>query len=485
MLELSESSRAAQEKHAQLLRRMEAEKRARSVAVPTSIEEVIRRLRQLGEPITLFGEGPADRRERLRELLAHLQLEAEETGVVHRVLAEIQAAPSGEVSVEESTGQVAKGEQKPQQDELFYVPIKNTALKQVRTKLFHDTLERTAAQLKQERENKVLSPEEIDRADRHAAQLYATAKKMINVLSQSGDVRPISSARFSANGQHIATGSWSSLIKIWDSQSAEQVQVYRGHQDRITGLAWHPTQGYASMSDSSPALCLCSASADGTAMLWGSANDEPLGVLRGHTSRLGKIAFHPTGDYVGTASFDHTWRLWDTATATELLLQEGHYKEVYAIAFQETGALVATGDLNGVGRVWDIRSGKAILPLQGHSKQILSMDFARNGFHVASASDDRSIRIWDLRQRKCLYMIPAHNGLVSDVRFSPHSNELMLSASYDGTIKLWRTRDWKHLTTLQGHDGQVMAADFAPDERHLISSGFDRTFKFWAHEQEL
>ncbi|DBA03520.1 TPA: hypothetical protein N0F65_011421 [Lagenidium giganteum] len=486
VLELSESSKAAQEKHAQLLRRVEAEKRARSISVPTSVQEVILRLRQLGEPVTLFGERPADRRERLRQLLAKLQLEADETGIVHRVLEEIRAQPStGDATALEAREGAGIATNKPQQDQLFYIPIKNPALKQARAAIFAYSVEQTNEKLREERRQKVMEPEESDQLDHNAARLYATARKMTNVASQNGDVRPIAAIRYSRDGKHVATGSWSSLIKVWDSSDASEVKVYRGHTDRVIGLAWHPSRSFSAMSDDSDGVCMCSSSADSTAMLWSAGRDDPVAVLRGHQARLGKIAFHASGDYVGTTSFDHTWRLWDVATGSELLLQEGHYKEVYAIAFQEAGALVATGDLNGVGRVWDIRSGRAILPLQGHSKQILSMDFARNGFLLASASDDRSVRIWDLRQRKCMYTVPAHDALVSDVKFSPTTNELLLSASFDGSVKLWRSRDWKLMATLKGHDGHVMSADFHPDERHVVSSGFDRTFKQWAHESEF
>ena len=53
-----------------LLEEFERRKRARQINVSTDDEEVKRNLRQLGEPICLFGEGPADRRSRLRDLLA-------------------------------------------------------------------------------------------------------------------------------------------------------------------------------------------------------------------------------------------------------------------------------------------------------------------------------------------------------------------------------------------------------------------------------
>lgn len=40
--------------------------------MPTDDSEVKLKLRSMGEPICFFGEGPADRRERLRDLLSRL-----------------------------------------------------------------------------------------------------------------------------------------------------------------------------------------------------------------------------------------------------------------------------------------------------------------------------------------------------------------------------------------------------------------------------
>lgn len=74
-----------------------------------------------------------------------------------------------------------------------------------------------------------------------------------------------------------------------------------------------------------------------------TGSDKPIGTLSGHTNRVGRVAFHPSGSFLGSASFDGTWRLWDVAKQKELMTQEGHSKEVYALTFQDDGALVASG----------------------------------------------------------------------------------------------------------------------------------------------
>lgn len=64
-----EEERMSREKQL-LLEELERKKRARKLNVPTDDGQVKNILREIGHPICLFGEGPADRRERLRNILA-------------------------------------------------------------------------------------------------------------------------------------------------------------------------------------------------------------------------------------------------------------------------------------------------------------------------------------------------------------------------------------------------------------------------------
>lgn len=73
--ELSAESQYEQQKHLETLRQYETRIKARSMAVPTIIDEVKNMLRYLGHPATYFGEGHYDRRERLKECLAALNQE--------------------------------------------------------------------------------------------------------------------------------------------------------------------------------------------------------------------------------------------------------------------------------------------------------------------------------------------------------------------------------------------------------------------------
>jgi U4/U6 small nuclear ribonucleoprotein PRP4 len=63
---------------ARLLAELDRKKSARRIAVPTKDLDVRMRLREMGEPITLFGERPEDRRDRLRYVLSQLRAAKDE-----------------------------------------------------------------------------------------------------------------------------------------------------------------------------------------------------------------------------------------------------------------------------------------------------------------------------------------------------------------------------------------------------------------------
>lgn len=73
--EIDLATSSAHPETSKILSELDRKKLARKIALPTNDGEVRARLRQLDQPVTLFGEGPADRRDRLREYLARIRME--------------------------------------------------------------------------------------------------------------------------------------------------------------------------------------------------------------------------------------------------------------------------------------------------------------------------------------------------------------------------------------------------------------------------
>ncbi|XP_070582205.1 U4/U6 small nuclear ribonucleoprotein Prp4-like [Ptychodera flava] len=438
----------------EMLAEFERRKRARQILVSTDDSEVKVKLRELGEPICLFGEGPADRRERLRQLLASL-------GEEH--------------FAKEKKEDPVKAEEKKYEQKTWYHQGPQ-GLKKARYWLAEYSLPRAETRLEAARKYKQI-PESQKNAKRQ--ELHRFLRSISNQCSQIGDTRPISSCQISPDGKILATSSWSGLCKLWSVPDCEPIRTLRGHNHNVGNIVFHPE---ATLSLEGSACCLASCAADGSVKLWSLESDEPVADIEGHGNRVSQIAYHPSGRFLGTTCHDCSWRLWDLEAQDEILHQEGHSKAVYCLAFQCDGSLVTTGGLDSFGRVWDLRSGRCIMFMEGHLKGILSVDFSPNGYHIASGSEDNTVKIWDVRQRKCVYTIPAHGSLVSRVKFQKENGNFLVTSSYDNTAKVWAHPGWAPLITLAGHEGKVMGVDISPNNQYIVTSSWDRTFKLWAAE---
>lgn len=496
VLHLTAASQMQLQKHRAVLLDLEAKKLAATIDVPTLPDHVRAALRELGEPVRLFGENLANVRDRLRMELARRRVEA-------------GAAIKGD----EEGGMVK--EEYDEEEEITKYTRASPALVEARQEIARFSLQRAAARLEKERSlrstaikrkrfsdtKKDSSALELERLDQECIKTYKALRQMTLEGSQYGDSRALSCicSKNVGGGPLVATGSWTGTLHLWDGSSpilnrvGERTQC---HEDRIMGIAME------TLSENTDSAMICTTSIDLTAKLWkaqkididmtGDDDDKETvptwtvteqAHLKGHAARLCRAAFHPMKKHVATTSFDHSWRLWDIEANQEmLLLQDGHWKEVYGVGFHPDGSLCATTDFAGVVQVWDLRTGKSIRHFLGHAKRVLNAEFHPvNGFQMATSGDDGTIKIWDLRRRKEAASIPAHSNLVTQLRFDPLGGEYLASSSFDGTVKLWSTRTWKMLKSFQGHDGKVAGVDIVTNDKTkaIVSCGFDKTLKIW------
>ncbi|KAL2798158.1 WD40-repeat-containing domain protein [Aspergillus keveii] len=481
------------EKASAIISQFERKRRAAAMAVPTDDTRVRARLRELGEPITLFGEGPADRRDRLRELLTDI--------------AEQQEAAAAEEDIEMEE---AADEEEGEQQEEFYTEGTDDLLK-ARKDIARYSLPRAKARVARQREESTIS------LRTHIKHRKAIKEKLHNFDlygSQIAGDRPVSICRFAPDGQTIATGNWGGGIRLLTVPNLEEKLSVKGHTDRVGGLSWFPGATLPQTNVSESSVNLVSGGGDGNVCLWSLNNDKPLATLGGHTERVCRTEFHPSGKYLASASYDTTWRLWDVETTTELLLQEGHSREVYTVSFNNDGSLLASGGLDSIGRIWDLRTGRTVMILEGHIREIFGLDWGVDGYRILSGSGDGWVKCWDLRQVKNSGGIGAHKSVVSDVRwykgtesetasFLPttegqasrmevdgapapvqpkKSGTFFVTSGFDRNVNIFSADDWSLIKTLSGHSGNVLSADVSYDAQWIASCGHDRTVKLWGIE---
>lgn len=366
--------------------------------MPTDDGRVRSKLREIGEPITLFGEGPADRRDRLRELLTQR--------------AELEAGEDGDGDTQMQDAAPDDGWQGEQEEEFYTEGMEE--LLQARRAIARYSLPRAKARIASQ---KLESSIPLRTHIKHRKAIKDRLQAFELFGTQIAGDRPVSLVRFSPNGEIIAAGNWGGGVKLLNVPNLDEKRVLRGHTDRVGGISWYPGATLSGSSVSSDAVNLATSGGEGNIHLWSLNQDTPISTLSGHTGRVCRIEFHPSGNYLASASSDTTWRLWDVNTTTELLLQEGHSREVYALSFNPDGALLASAGLDSIGRIWDLRTGRTVMILDGHIREIYALDWGVDGHRVLSGSADGWVKCWDVRMVRNVGGVGAHRGVVSDLRW--------------------------------------------------------------------
>jgi U4/U6 small nuclear ribonucleoprotein PRP4 len=486
----SAAAGVAPEKASALLSQFERKRLAATIAVPTDDGRVRSKLRELGEPVTLFGEGPADRRDRLRELLTVQVEQARGEGV--------------DIEMEDASDEAAQEDQ----EEEFYTQGSEELLK-ARQDIATFSLPRARRRLAALKEDSAI---QLRSHVKFRKQIKERLQAFELQGSQTAGDRHVSMTRISPNGELVAAGNWGGSIKLIEIPSMEEKGTLRGHTNKIGGISWFPGATLPERGVSPDTVNLASSGAEGQVNLWSLTKDTPLSTLAGHSQRVCRVEFHPSGKYLASASEDTTWRLWDVATTTELLLQEGHSRGVFAVSFNTDGSLIATAGLDSIGRIWDLRSGRTIMILDGHAdghiKPIHGLDWGSDGHRVLTGSADGWIKCWDLRKVQRTGGIGAHSSAVSDLRWykglddpvdgtvTPgtddkgsrlprKSSTFLVSSGFDHKVKIFSADDWSLIQTLHGHTGPVASVDVSRDGRWIVSGGHDRTVKLWGRNDGL
>lgn len=440
-------------------------------------------LRERGVPITLFGENnPADRRERLREILT------DETE---------QAKPQGQEGADVDMEDAPDDEDDEEQEEEYYTRGDDDLL-QARIEIAKYSLARAKRRVHFQREEAKIP---LRTHVKHRKQIKEKLQAFELQSSQVGGQRYLSVVRLASEGQLCAFGDWGGSLKVVSTPDLEVKKTLRGHTNKIGGIDWLP----GSTAAGADTVQLASSSADGAVHLWSLERDTPMSSLaQAGGPKVNKIGFHPSGRYLATACDDTAWRLYDVTTGSEILCQEGHSRAVMTVSFQSEGALVATAGMDSIGRVWDLRSGRTIMLCEGHIQPITASGWI-DGHRILSGSLDGFVKVWDVRKVQQGGNLAGNTSGVTDLRVfrglddfvegeAPAQDEkgtqipkksatFFASSGFDRKVNVYSMDDYSLISSLESHTAPVSSVDISRDGRWIVSGSHDRTIKLWARNE--
>ena len=234
-------------------------------------------------------------------------------------------------------------------------------------------------------------------------------------------------------GNHLAVGTSTNVVQLWDAEAGKQVRTMGGHAGRVGALSWN---GHI----------LSSGSRDTTIINHDvRIRDHSVATLRHHTQEVCGLSWSPDGSMLASGGNDNTLCLWDCNASS-------------------------TGNLTPKHILTEHQAAVKALAWSPHERHVLAS---------GGGTADRHIRFWNTSTGVQLNSIDT-GSQVCALQWSPLEKEILSSHGYaENQLCLWKYSTLTRMKELKGHSSRVLHMVTSPDGSLVCTGAADETLRFW------
>ncbi len=303
----------------------------------------------------------------------------------------------------------------------------------------------------------------ISRLDGYAVILDAETGDIIHKFDIHN--HSILSAYFSANENHIITGSIDGTCSINQIENGNQIHLLGSHQMVYTFYT-SPNHRRAHAHYFPDGQRLLTTGYDHRAIIWDRNTGDAIQEIKPPFDLVTSGDVHPNNQWIALSDVNGIVQLWDVETNERV---QSYWAEdlVVSCQFSGHGAWLLTASIEGPARLFDVQWANQIqsYPMTYSQQAVISPDLK----YVLTKQDDQLI-LSDLKDGNRIATI--HKEPLRDLEwftFSPDSRYIAITDYYETPAMIWdiQTNTTKHLLYPSSETDTTTALAFTNDGKHL------------------
>lgn len=338
----------------------------------------------------------------------------------------------------------------------------------------------------------------------HTCSRHSFPGTTVQILSDHCDEVWI--ARFSPDGNKLATGSKDSTVIIWDVDP-ETLTVTRrftldGHSYGVVYLAWSPDSSKLIVclqeeaaelvvwdTERGEQICKVSNSPDDSLTCASWHKDSRKFVcggmrgqfyqcdLEGHILdswegvRVQCLAIQNDGKIVLASDTHHRIRGYNFDEVQDHnIIQEDH--SIMSFTLDNTGNYALLNVANQGVHLWDLRNKTLVRKFRGLTQGHYTIHSCFGGYNqdfIASGSEDNKVYIWHHRRELPVVSLVGHTRTVNCVTWNPRYPAMVASVSDDASVRIWGPAP-QHRGSSSTQNGVKTTSNGAPTEVTVVDA---------------